>query len=161
MGAGKDEFPPLLAAGLHKITAEVLKKATVTDFPLSTTREGLWKNFEFVLGALAGAGIPCDIWVDGSFLTKKIDPKDVDFVVDIPIEVAENGTPEQLLFIQNLAGQLYRKSDQLHSFVMFTAPSGHVAHSVMVHAHAQWEKDFGFSYVSKEPKGIALVEVVP
>jgi hypothetical protein len=161
MGAWKDEFPPLLAPGLHKMTVDALRRLTVADFPLSQNRGNLWKSFEFILKALSDAEIPCGIWVDGSFLTKKIDPGDVDFVVDIPIEVMDAATPEQMTLIENLSARLYKKSDNLHSFVMFTTPVGHAMHADMTRVHLQWEKDFGFAYVSKEPKGIALVEVTP
>ncbi len=161
MGSWKEEFPPLLPAGLHKMTVPALRQLTVDGFPLSQSRSNLWKGIDFILGALGNAAIPCDIWVDGSFLTKKINPGDVDLVVDIPIDFVTTATPEQLSLIENLTEQLYRKSDNLHSFVMFKTPIGHAMHVDMLRVHKQWERDFGFAYTSKEPKGIALVEVTP
>lgn len=161
MGGWKDEFPPLLPAGIHKISPPKLRELTVAGFPLSQSRGNLWKSFEFILKVLIDTAIPCDVWVDGSFLTKKMDPGDIDLIVDIPIEFVDTATPDQLSLIQNLSDQLYKKSDKLHSFVMFKAPASHVAHADMMRAHQQWERDFGHAYVSREPKGIALVEVSP
>jgi hypothetical protein len=45
---------------------------------------------------LVDGSVPGDLWVDGSFLTEKIDPKDVDVVVAIDGDsVYDHGTPEQ------------------------------------------------------------------
>jgi hypothetical protein len=49
----------------------------------------------------------------------------------------------------------------MHSFVMFDAPASHADYINSMRLHEQWKKDFGFSYVKKEPKGIAVVVVQP
>jgi hypothetical protein len=157
--ADKTEYPPILPAGFHKMTAQEMERTFVSNFPLSQRREALWKSLTFVLDALRDLKITCDVWVDGSFLTKKIDPDDVDFVVDIPIECLDD--PAQAAFIDNLSGQLYKKSDSLHSFVMFKVSAKDAMHADMLRVHQQWEKDFGEAFISKEPKGIALFEVQP
>lgn len=159
--ADKTEYPPILSPGLHRMTPDELREATVKDFPLSNRREALWGSLEFVLNTLKSLKIPCELWIDGSFLTKKIDPDDVDFVVDIPIETFNTATAAQGDFIDNLSDQLYRTSDNLHSFVMFSAPVGDAAHADAVRVHEQWKKDFGFAYISREEKGIAVIEVQP
>jgi hypothetical protein len=138
-----------------------MEQLVVNGFALSKRRGTLWKNFLFVLKTLQDLKIPCDVWIDGSFLTHKVDPDDVDFVVDIPVDFLPLATAEQQSFIENLSDQLYRTSDDLHSFVMFNAPQGHPLGLDMNAVHDQWHKDFGFSYVAKSPKGIAVVEVRP
>lgn len=159
--AAKDEYPPLLQAGLHRMSSNQLKAMVLDAFPLSNSREGLWKSFQSLLDALTAAKVKCDIWVDGSFLTEKIDPNDVDFVVDVSIDVLSHGTAVQVDLLRQLSDQDFKKTDKLHSFVMFTSPAGHSTYSDALRVHDQWRKDFGFSYVAKTPKGIALVEVVP
>lgn len=161
MGAHKDEYPPLLPAGLHRMTAQDLKALAADKFQHSTRRAGLWANFQKLLNKLAGLKLPCEIWVDGSFLTEKPDPSDVDFVVDVPIAAIAGADAAQAEILEKLAKKKFKKTDQLHSFVMFTAPVGHLAHADSLRAHDQWRKDFGFSYVNKAPKGIALIEVLP
>jgi len=159
--AAKDEYPPLLQAGLHKMSPAQLKAKVLDPFPLSTSRKGLWKSFQWLLDALVAAKLKCHVWVDGSFLTEKMDPKDVDFVVDVPIDVLNNGSAAQVDLLKQLSAQDFRKTQKLHSFVMFTSPIGHATYQDAICVHAQWQKDFGFSYVAKTPKGIALVEVLP
>jgi len=156
----KDEYPPLLEPGLHEMGMADLKALVVDGFPLSQRRSVLWDNFVKIVDRLRQLRVPCKIWVDGSFLTQKIDPDDVDFVVDIPIHILDKPTPDQSSFFDDLSNRVFKKSKKMHSFVMFDAPVVHTLHTESVRIHNQWKKDFGFSYVKQEPKGIAVV-VVP
>lgn len=156
-----DEFPPLLQAGLHKMSVDELKAKVVDAFPLSAGRATLWANFIDVVGQIKKLGLQGEIWVDGSFLTNKLNPGDVDFVFDLPIHVIEQATPQQEELLEKLSKNGFRKSEKLHSFIMFTAPGTHSEFAEGQRLHAQWQKDFGVSYVKKEPKGIAVIEVRP
>jgi hypothetical protein len=44
---------------------------------------------------------------------------------------------------------------------MFTAPAIHKRFAKSQSLHERWKKDFGFAYVSKEPKGMAVLAVQP
>jgi hypothetical protein len=158
---GLDEYPPLLGPGLHKMSAAELKKRVVDAFPLSQSRPTLWVNFLDLLNTLHKLKIPCEIWVDGSFLTEKIEPADVDFVADIPVEILHTGSPAQGALIKKLADHGFKNPEKLHSFVIFKVPPGDTDFAAMKAARDQWQKDFGLSYVKKDPKGIAVLEVRP
>jgi len=136
-----------------------LEALVVSGFVYSKRRPELWKNLLFVLDRLRELNIPCEIWIDGSLLTKKIDPGDVDLLVDIPIEVLDHADTSQSEFIEKLVDKFFKTSGRLESFVMFSAPTGHASHVASEQARRQWAKDWGFAYVSKEPKGIAVIEV--
>src|SRR5439155_19032770 len=103
----KAEFPPLLQSGLHEMSVDDLKAMVVDGFPLSTRRGTLWDNLIQILERLKALKIPCKILVDGSFLTKKIDPDDVDFVIDLPVAISDNPTPAQERFLNQLAGHAF------------------------------------------------------
>ena len=77
----KEDFPPLLQSGEHPFAVEALRSICVDDFPLSKTRKEIMGGFERIYADLIRLKIPCDIVFDGSFLTKEIDPDDVDFTV--------------------------------------------------------------------------------
>jgi hypothetical protein len=159
--ASKQEYPPILPAGLHKMTAAELKQKVVGDFPRSHRRPALWSNFEWLLDALISVKLPCEIWVDGSFLTKKAEPDDIDLVVDVRVDRLKVADTAQADLLQKLHDLAYRTSRNLHSFVIFNAPFGHKSHPDSMRVHNQWAQDFGFAFVSKQPKGIAVVEVAP
>lgn len=160
-GDAKEEFPPLLPGGLHKMAAVELRAITVDKFPHSIIRKVHWENFLEVVEKLRLAGLHCEIWVDGSFLTEKIEPGDVDIVVDFPIATIEQLNDVQRLLIDDLKNRAYKIGKRLHTFVMFTAGQGHNFYEASRISHEQWQKDFGFSYLGKQPKGIAVIEVRP
>lgn len=157
----KDEFPPLLNPGLHDMGADQLKPVVVDNFPLSTRRQMLWDNLFKIVQKLEALKVPCKIWIDGSFLTQKINPDDVDFVVDVPVGVLDTATADQADFLSKLSKREFAKSDHMHSFVMYDAPAIDRRFPIAQKIHEQWKKDFGFSYANKEPKGIAVLVVQP
>src|SRR5207302_9017931 len=120
-----------------------------------------WTNRTKIFEHLNALKIPFKILVDGSFMTKKIDTDDVDFVIDLPVAISDNPTPAQERFLNQLAGHAFCRMEKMHSFLMFDAPVMHAQYALSQALHAQWERDFGFSYVSKEPKGIAVLVVQP
>ncbi|WP_050587392.1 hypothetical protein [Mesorhizobium sp. LSJC269B00] len=156
----KDEFPPLLPAGLHRMTEDELKVLVVDAFPLSTKRPLLWQRFLNLMDEARQLKLEFEVWIDGSFLTQKIEPSDVDFVLDFDVDAINNPAPSQVPFLRELANQAF-KPQKLHSFIMFHAPTAHGQHAEGERLHDQWVKDFGFSYVAREPKGIAVLEVIP
>lgn len=83
-GANKPDFPGLLAAGFHVLTIDQIRQTCVVPFTLSTTRPLLYANLESLVGRFQKCGICCDLWVDGSFVTKKINPQDIDLVARVP-----------------------------------------------------------------------------
>ncbi len=161
MAQYKQEFPPLLPAGLHVHTMAQLEALTVAEFPLSQRRPPLWGNFAGIITELNRLQIRSDVWVDGSFLTQKIEPDDVDFAVQVPIAVLNGVTAVQGDFLRQMADCAFKASHSLHSFVFPSAPIGHIEFPLAEMFRKQWENDFGFSFVTREPKGIAKVEVRP
>lgn len=121
----------------------------------------LWANLMEVVDRLAQVGLKCDIWLDGSFLTEKIDPDDVDFVVDVPAGQYDKLTFAQESILSDLSARKFKEDKHLHSFVMFNAPMGHSLFPLSRESHERWKRDFGFAYVSRIPKGIAVIGVEP
>ena len=157
----KDEYPPLLPDGLHPMSVAELKAMVVDAFPRSARRPTLWANFANIINRLEAAGIRCEIWVDGSFLTYKNEPDDIDFVVDIHVDFLNYSTPQQTSLIKDIGDQIFRIDKDLDSYLMFNAPAGHQFLPASKNIHDQWRSDFGKSFVKKEPKGIAVLTVSP
>lgn len=76
----ESEFEPLLPAGIHDITKEALVTDFVSPFLIQDKRKFLVERFESLLEKIESLGIPCEIWIDGSFVTKKEEPNDIDMV---------------------------------------------------------------------------------
>jgi len=88
----------LLDPGFHEYKFDEIDKIFVKDFSESQTREQIYKGFLMWTKELLNICMPNEIWIDGSFVTSKINPNDIDLVCFI----------EAIDYIQNKA-----KIDQL------------------------------------------------
>src|SRR6516162_7117791 len=113
MPRDKEDFPPLLSRGEHQYTVEELRAMCVDDFPISKTRKEIMLGFERIYAELVRLKIPCDIVFDGSFLTKEIDPDDVDFTVVVTPEFYESCQPEQRIYLEWIRDEFTIKDTHL------------------------------------------------
>jgi hypothetical protein len=112
-------------------------------------------DLETVMDALRSALLDVEIWVDGSFVTEKIDPEDVDLVVPFPGEAYDLGTVKQRETLEWLSGNTIQKL-RCDSYVFAEFGLGHPQHQWSLERRAYWLKQFGFDR-SGQPKGMALL----
>ena len=145
----KQDFNPLLAAGYHSMDWQALEATCLTPFAgLSVTRPILTKQLEQFIDELRTLGLKGELWVDGSYVTAKPDPGDVDLVfvpdaVCLPAFQA-NITRIQLLFAQLGAKAIYN----CHAFLVDPTQKNDLAY---------WRGLFGFCHDEKTPKGFILL----
>ena len=72
------EFEPLLEPGIHDFTKETLEQHFVYAFALQGRRKYLFERFGFLLEKVEEVGMAFEVWVNGSFVTKKEEPDDID-----------------------------------------------------------------------------------
>lgn len=157
VSASKVEYPPLLPVGFHPMTLGEVRQLCVTRFPLSKTRDKIMHGLEVVIKTLRQEGIVADVWVDGSFLTEKIDPEDSDIVVRIENDVYVKGNPQQKSVIAWINNNL-KASLLCDSYVHVEYPQGHALYSEGEWMRAYWIRQFGFSR-GEEYKGMAVIQV--
>lgn len=144
------------------MSVDELHTLIVDNFPLSQSRPELWNSLLWLVDRLKSLQIKCKLWLDGSLLTEKVEPDDVDLVVDVPFDALNAATPQQQAFLTELSAHAFRDAPKkLHTFLIYSAPFGHVAAPRAAVLREQWVKDFGFSFRKRIPKGIALLDVVP
>jgi hypothetical protein len=96
MGIGKKhDYPPLLAPGRHLMALAEIEHRFVLTFPNSAKRRHLFQRLEEFIQAFLIAGIACEVWVDGSFLSEKEEPVDLDVTVILDADVAATLTEQQ------------------------------------------------------------------
>jgi hypothetical protein len=106
---------------------------------------------------LRGAAISGDLWVNGSFLSEKIDPADVDLVLRCPDSLYNAGTPDQRAAIDWLIAN-QKATLRCDSYVFFEYPSHHPLHEEGEWWYAYWHVKFGFTrQPDEDPKGIVVV----
>ncbi len=99
-----------------------------------------------------------ELWVDGSFLTEKINPGDVDIVLRVPSSVYDDGTSEQRETIDWI-GENLREHNLCDSYVFPEFPENDPNYFLGKQRRDYWSNLFGYSR-SQAPKGIAVIELI-
>lgn len=108
-----------------------------------------------VVDRIIATGLEAEIWVDGSFLTDKIEPEDSDIVVRITGDAASKLTIAQEEVLEWLNEDL--KPDFLcDSYTCIEYEPTHKLAGIGQWMRAYWIKQYGFSR-SSDMKGIAVV----
>ena len=116
-------------------------------------------GLEQLIQDVVGYGITAEVWVDGSFVTEKLDPEDADIVFSVAAEIYDNGTPTQRQILDALNDVDLKPSYHTHSFVYYEYPVGHFLHeSVGMRARRYWIRQFGFSR-RMEIKGMPVITI--
>ena len=77
----KPEYDPLLPAGFHDIELDNLDNLFVDNFVNNTRRSHLVSQLRIFLTELSKVKAKFEIWLDGSFLTIKDEPDDIDLLI--------------------------------------------------------------------------------
>lgn len=135
-GAEKPEFAPLLPPGRHQMTVEDLGRLCVEPFETSAARPGLLDAVRGLLAHLGALLDICEVWIDGSFVTAKPEPDDVDLTVAIDGGQLEGASPEVFSALNGLMDKAFHP--KLHIFTVATRPVGHPHRSDLEEAFRQW-----------------------
>ena len=76
-----DDFAPLFPPGFHEVARADLEAHFVNPFQSGERRAKLLDGLSALLAELEGLSIEWEVWLDGSFSTKKPDPSDIDVLV--------------------------------------------------------------------------------
>ncbi|HEC65976.1 MAG TPA: hypothetical protein ENI23_11845 [bacterium] len=156
MSSSKYEFPPLLPDGIHEMTLEKLQDLCVTSFPLSKTRESTMLDIEELCNALSSNKLEAEVWVDGSFLTGKIDPMDSDIAVRLDGVAYESATKKQKQIVDKVKQKGFSNNSKCDSYVFFEYHKNDFRFSIGEGMRDYWIKQYGRSR-SQEMKGIAVI----
>lgn len=139
------------------MSLEQIKETCVTNFPLSSTRERIMISLESLVTELETHNVRTEVWIDGSFLTEKTNPEDVDLVLCTDGQVYDQGTQEQRTLLESINGNL-KATLNCDSYIFLEYPKEHHLYEIGAEMREYWLRQFGTSR-RDEPKGIALLEV--
>ena len=155
----KPEYPPLLPGGLHYMAVPDLRALCVGGFPLSQSREPIMIGVEKLFGMLVGGGIEGELWVDGSFLTEKVNPADVDVVLFADHALYDHGTANQQGMIDDMDMRRLDPEMRCDNYVSLDYPIGHACYPLGVSLRNYWKQQFGTDAAGDVEKGIAVVRI--
>jgi hypothetical protein len=157
----KPEFPPLLAPGFHSIDLAGVYRLCVAGkrFELSVSRKAVFEGFRQVVEALNQAGVNGQLWIDGSFVTEKIDPHDVDMLLHVQSSEYDGDADKREVISWATSPELL-ESHSCDSYCWVEYSSGHPL-ALQNNADRQyWSDWFGFSRPpQRTPKGIAVLSL--
>jgi hypothetical protein len=158
MPAYPPDFPCLFPLGFHRLSMDDVEQVCVDLFPLSSSRRPIMDGLAQFVQRVNAAKVAGEMWTDGSFLTEKIDPSDVDIIVRIDGDaVYDNGTVEQRDAIDWVVAN-QKATLKCDSYVLMEYPVGHPLHTEGQWWHAYWYKLWGFSR-EDDPKGIIVISL--
>jgi hypothetical protein len=155
------DYPPLLDLGFHPMSPGELRALCVKPFPLSKTRPGIMQGIDSLVERLIAERVYGELWADGSFLTNKIDPRDVDMVLLLRGEAFEGYSDAQRTAVDWLLYGGLKDSLKVDSYVDFEYPDGHPRHAEGVYMRAYWTKQYGFDSTGVPARGIAVIRYMP
>ncbi|ONM43132.1 hypothetical protein BXT89_14355 [Halopseudomonas pachastrellae] len=145
----KPDFPMLLQPGVQKLSMADLHALAVAPFT-SQRRQDLFQLFTNWQNAIRQAGVSGALWVDGSYLTEKPDPGDIDCVLWQP-QWTRN-TPMTPADQQQIASLMdHNGVKAVYHLDLY------VERVVDFHRQAYWSGVLGFSHDRTTAKGFAEI----
>lgn len=151
----KFESNGMLSAGFHDCSVQEFISTFVDNFPTSQRRKIITNTLWDFAKEIFDIGLPCEFWIDGSFVTTKINPNDADLVLFLQIPHMNILGSQLTLFRQKYAGVL-----DIY-FAYATSPenqqqASHADYQQFVTMRNYWRGQFGFDRVDS-PKGIVRI----
>lgn len=147
--ADSDTLPP----GRHVATLEEVEVALVDAFSRSMHRRPLFESWKAVREAIRRIVKVETEWIDGSYVTKKEEPNDIDLVTHIDGPALDGLDAADQAMLRGLVSA--DVSQYLHgcdSYICPVYPAGHPSYGLYQHAVQYWEKWFGHDR-NGDPKG--------
>ncbi len=145
---GTPYYRPLLEPGIHYKTLAEVETLCVTTFGNNERRRKIFNLFSELMNRVLSLGLDWVIWVDGSFVSEKPDPGDVDVLFVPTDERAVNNLDEDgKKLLMELFSDRQRTKRQYLTDAIF-APE----FMVDPNQHMYWRGVFGFDREDR-PKG--------
>lgn len=156
--AQKVDFPPLLAPGRHFLTLDELRIRCVRRFSSREIRRRLYLNFEQLVQEILSHQIACHIVIDGSFLTEKPEPADIDFLISIDSE-QYGSLPAKALELLQAIGNFNYIDKQLDGWLYIYYPRGHSNYEASEALFIELMDLFSLEHSGNWLKGVAVLRL--
>jgi len=136
----------LLPDGVYGCQREDIAARFVEAVPDSDTRSDIWKRFLDFNQQAEGVGMHAVQWIDGSFVSSKSDPKDIDIVNWVEAGVYNRLAPDVHTYIDNvLSGNFAYNKWRTDSRWIPVFPADHPLHGKYLEVRDYWKKQWGLT----------------
>lgn len=137
----------LLNPGFSEYKLNEFEKIFVNNFNESQSRKKIFNGFIKWMKQLLTFCYPDEIWIDGSFVTNKVNPNDMDIVVFVDLIVLYNNKAE----LEEM--RKFGEENFCDTYIAFS-PNEHYSGNIKLVNHRNyWKGQFGFDREDR-PKGI-------
>jgi hypothetical protein len=117
-------------------------------------------GFLKIVAMLESEHIPCDLLVDGSFLTEEIEPDDVDFAVIVTPEFYETCAPQQRQLLDWIGDDQTIKNTHLcDCYLCVDYKPDHPIWFDSICDRAWWHEFYSKSVIMKRERGLVIVKI--
>ena len=152
----KEDSLPLLGPGRHVFTLEELRKLCVHDIN-SIQRHNLFAALHTLVTRLTRLEVACELWVDGSYLTEKFEPEDIDLCVVVHHAIYENLSSEAKLLLDDVANPECKYLGCLDAYVCVDYPADHPFRAI--DPVEEYAEQWSIEHNERHLKGFARVKV--
>ena len=126
----------------------------VATFPGNRRRQRLFAGLGRLRSDAERHGVSGTQWINGSFVTNKEYPGDVDLVTFADYDLLNSLSPDAKKFLRDALGADEKAKPRYlcHSFLQATVPEGHPFHSVYAHSLCEYIRLF---HSTRNPAGLA------
>jgi hypothetical protein len=156
-GGSKYDHPPLLAPGRHPLSVAEIERLCVFPFSTSKSRQKLFYAFEEMVQQFLRERMCCDFLINGSFLTQKIDPSDVDIAVRVDVDFHDSMTASQHVLVDAANNEGYISG--IDSYVYVSYPRDHVLYDTNANERETWAEQWGLEHSEQWLKGMAVLRL--
>jgi hypothetical protein len=146
----------VLPPGIHLATEAEVQATFVDAFAASKTRLDIFNGLTRWRRELSGLGIEGLQWIDGSFVTDKVDPDDVDVITfcDYDTFAASLAGRESVLGFMLNSREATKPAYRVHTFLSLACVRGHGGFSLFESDRTDFLRIF--SFVTKVEKGVKV-----
>ncbi|WP_422343171.1 DUF6932 family protein [Parasphingorhabdus sp.] len=152
----KHDYDQIFSPGRHHLDLSEFKKQIVDNVG-GENRKKIWREFEKFYAKLNDLKIDCDLWIDGSFITKKPEPSDIDLSLMIDEKQYDKLSEAALKFLFLLDDADQKYEGFIDAFVCIVYPKGHKQR--IVDNPDEWARQWSVEHNDYWLKGFVVMQL--
>lgn len=147
-----------LPEGVYDCTEATMEVAFVSAFPESAVRGELFSGFKSLRILARNVSPPATQWVNGSYVTTKQEPDDVDVLSFVDYDTLTKLPRDQIDEVYALLGakDKTKKKFRCHTFLELSYPPGHPQYRFFERERLHWLRWFGTTRDTRRTDGTIL-----
>jgi hypothetical protein len=152
----KQDHQAIFGPGRHPLSINDMRTILVQPFP-ATRRFDLYAAFYSLVSELKACQVRCEIWIDGSFVTYKPEPDDIDFTIMIDATEFDTLDENGKSLLERLGHAEEKYLGCLDCFLCIVYPKGDPKRRD--DPPEDWAKQWSIEHNERYLKGFAVMRV--